>query len=109
MISPCELSEKEYLDTMQGRMKNITDSADCLVDIWGYASNFGIRTQLSEYGFENQLVESVYENEEGTYQHILLFGTSENVFVVIVVDVQKREIFGHYYLDLNEKYGLDEI
>lgn len=102
-----ELTEKEYLDTMSGGMKNITDTAEVLADIWAYAESFSVRMLLSEYGFEHRLVGSVYENAAGTFQHVVLFGDRENVFVVIVVDVANREVFGHHYFDLDNKYGLE--
>lgn len=108
MILPRELTEEEYLGTMGGGMKNITDTAECLADIWGYASSISVRMLLSDYGYDNRLIEAVYENSEGTFQHILLFAIEVNTYAVIVVDVGKCEIFGHYYLDLNGRYGLDE-
>ena len=108
MAKAHELTENEYLATMSGGMKNVTDTAGGIVDIWEYASNFGVRMLLSDYGFENRIIEAVYENFSCTYQHILLFGLRENVYIVVVVDMQKGEVYGHYYLDLNEKYGLDE-
>ena len=104
-----ELTEKEYNGAMSGGIKNVTESAEFITDIWEYARNFSVRMLLSEYGLENKLIEAVYENGTKEYQHILLFGDRENVYVVIVVDVIKKEIIGHYYLDLNEKYGLEEI
>lgn len=103
-----ELTEKEYLDTMAGGMKNITDTAEMLADIWAYVESFSVRMLLSEYGFEHRLIEAVYENGTKTFQHVMLFGDRENVYVVIVVDVANREVFGHYYLDLNNKYGLED-
>lgn len=74
MISARELTEKEYLDTMSGGMKNVTDTAERLTDIWAYASQSGVREVISEYGFENKLIEAVYENGGGSYQHVLLYG-----------------------------------
>ncbi|WP_294491268.1 hypothetical protein [uncultured Ruminococcus sp.] len=106
MISARELTEKEYLATMSGGMKNVTDTAERLTDIWAYASQSGAREVISEYGFENRLIEAVYENGGGSYQHVLLYGVREDTYAVIVVDVREREVFGHYLLDLGEKYGL---
>lgn len=106
MISARELTEKEFLDTMSGGMKNVTDTAERLTDIWAYASQSGVREMISEYGFENKLIEAVYENGVGSYQHVLLYGVREDTYAVIVVDVREREVFGHYLLDLGEKYGL---
>ena len=33
--------------------------------------------------------------------------SQKNLYVVIVVDVINKTILGHYILDLNEKYGLN--
>lgn len=106
MISARELTEKEYLDTMSGGMKNVTDTAERLTDIWAYASQSGVHEMISEYGFENKLIEAVYENGGGSYQHVLLYGVREDTYAAIIVDVREREVFGHYLLDLGEKYGL---
>ncbi|CUO01732.1 Uncharacterised protein [Hungatella hathewayi] len=54
-----------------------------------------------------RLIEAVYVNSENTYQHILLSTYQKNLYVVIVVDVINKTILGHYILDLNEKYGLN--
>ncbi|MBQ9541400.1 hypothetical protein [Ruminococcus sp.] len=97
MISARELTEKEFHDTMSGGMKNVTDTAERLTDIWAYASQNGVREVISEYGFENKLIEAVYENGVGSYQHVLLYGVREDTYAVIVVDVREREVFGHYY------------
>ena len=106
MISARELTEKEYLATMSDGMKNVTDTAERLTDIWAYASQSGVREVVSEYGFENRLIEAVYENGGGSYQHVLLYGVRKDTYAVIVVDVRERAVFGHYLLDLGEKYGL---
>ena len=106
MITARELTEKEYLATMSGGMKNVTDTAERLTDIWAYASQSEVREVISEYGFENRLIEAVYENGGGSYQHVLLYGVREDTYAVIVVDVRGRAVFGHYLLDLGEKYGL---
>lgn len=47
MISARELTEKEYLDTMSGGMKNVTDTAERLTDIWAYASQSGVHEMIS--------------------------------------------------------------
>ena len=106
MITARELTEKEFLATMSGGMKNVTDTAERLTDIWAYASQSEVREVISEYGFENRLIEAVYENGGGSYQHVLLYGVREDTYAVIVVDMREREVFGHYLLDLGEKYGL---
>lgn len=102
-----ELTEKEYLDTMSGGMRYITDTVEIAADIWVYAESVCVRMLLSEHGYEHRLIEAVYENSSAMFRHVLLFGERENTYVVIVLDMAKAEIMGHYFLDLNEKYGLD--
>ena len=81
---------------------------ESLVDIWNYAKQLLEDNLLSEYGFLKRYVEAVYENNENTYQHILLFGNQKNSYVVIVVDIAHETISGHYILDLNGKYDLNK-
>ncbi|EGC01223.1 hypothetical protein [Ruminococcus albus] len=49
MISTRELTEKEFLDTMSGGMKNVTDTAERLTDIWAYASQSGVHEVFGHY------------------------------------------------------------
>lgn len=100
-----ELSESQYIQSMGSNMTDVTKSAEPLINIWYYAEQLLKNNLLSEYGFKKQLIEAVYENDEKTYQHILLFTNSKNCYMVIVVDMINRSVYGHYYLNLNEKYG----
>lgn len=100
------LDEARYLDTMGSQMKNVTENAAPLVNIWGYARQLMEKQLLSGYAFSKRLVEAVYENSESTYQHILLFAEEKNRYIVIVVDMVRKAILGHYILDLNKAYGL---
>lgn len=99
------LSEAQYLKTMGSQMKDITKNAESIVNIWTYAELLLQNRLLSEYGFHKRLVEAVYVNNENTYQHILLFTNHQKIYVVIIVDLINKTIFGHYILDLNEKYN----
>lgn len=99
-----QLSKEQYLSTMGNKMNNVTENAQALVDVWEYAKQLLENNLISEYGYLKRYIEAVYENEENTYQHILLFSNHKNVYVVIIVDVIGKEILGHYILDLNEVY-----
>lgn len=101
-----ELSEDQYICTMRSKMNNVTESVEPLVNIWNYAKQLLKNNLISEYGFSQKYVEAVYENNEHTYQHILLFTNQKNSYAVIIVDIIHKTILGHYILDLNEKYGL---
>ena len=102
-----EITKEQYLQTMGKHMKNVTDNAEVIADIWGYAKCLLERKLISEYGFNNNLIEAVYINDNNTYQHILLFTDKKNCYVVIIVDVLHRVILGHYFLDLNQEYDIN--
>lgn len=103
-----QLSEAQYMCTMGSKMNDVTESAEPLVNIWNYAKQLLKDNLISEYGFSKKYVEVVYENNEHTYQHILLFTNRKNVYAVVIVDIVHKTIVGHYILDLNEKYGLNK-
>lgn len=102
------LSRKEYLATMSGKMRDITETAEPLIDVWKFVGNLPDTVTLSEYGVQKRLVEAVYENEGGTYHHVLLFGEKNNSYVVIIIDVIRQSIFGCYQLDLDKEYHISE-
>lgn len=102
-----ELSREDFLKTMKSGMKDITQDAEAVVDIWDYADSLLHEGLISQYGFENRLIEAVYCDEKGCYQHVLLFTPQNNCYIVIVIDTKKRVIIGHHFLNLNEEYGID--
>lgn len=89
-------------------MKNVTDTAVFISDIWDYAQELLDNGLISEYGYYGHLIEAVYVNNENTYQHILLFTDTENCYMVIVIDVIGKTIAGHYLLNLNKEYGISQ-
>jgi len=101
-----ELTEKEYKSTMTGKMTDATESAEPIVDIWPYVEILTKDKIVLDYVFANELVESVYTNGDGSFHHVLLPTDNKNVFIVLVIDVIRQRIKGHFKLDLNEQYGL---
>jgi hypothetical protein len=53
-------------------------------------------------------IEHVYLNGDQSFTHILIDYGQLNRFLVIVVDNIRETIHGHYLLDLNAEYGLDD-
>lgn len=102
------LSKEEYFAAMIGEMHDVTETAEPLVDIWSCIGRLPDTVPLSGYGVQKRLIEAVYENEDSTYQHVLLFGEKKNNYVVIIIDVLKKSIFGCYRLDLNKEYCIDK-
>jgi hypothetical protein len=102
-----QLSKQDYLSTCGvGRMKNVTEIGGAVLDVWPYVSEARRGLELSEYAFNNRLVELVYRSEDERFDHVLIPYGVNNVYLAIIVDRSERQIFGHYLLDLNEEYGV---
>lgn len=98
------ISQLEYKNTMIGGMTDVTETAEPVVDIWPYVellSNDGV---VSDYVLKNRLVEKVYRNKDGKYDHVLLPTAKDNYFVVLVIDIKEKATKGHHLLDLNILY-----
>lgn len=100
------LTEKEYKETMMDKMVDVTATAEPTVDIWSYVKLLAKDGEVSSYVYENQMVEMVNRNGKGTFDHVLLPTDNSNIFIVIIVDLKKENIKGHFRLDLNKEYGL---
>jgi hypothetical protein len=101
------LTEKEYKETMIDKMVDVTSTAEPIVDIWPYVQQLTRDNEVSNYVYENQLVEMVSRNGKGTFDHVLIPTDKSNVFVVIIVDLKNKAIKGHFKLDINKEYGLE--
>ena len=101
-----EITKERFFRTMGAGMKDITEDAESVVDIWDYAKELYEQQKISEYGYEKRLIDAVYGDDEGKFHHILLFTENKHCYIVIVVYVSKKRIVGHYYLDLKKEYGL---
>jgi hypothetical protein len=101
------LTEKQYKDTMTNKMVDVTETAQPVVDIWDYVGQLTKDKEVLEYVNEEQLVEKVYRNDQGTFDHVLLPTDNSNIFVVIIIDIGQRKIRGHFRLNLNKEYGLE--
>lgn len=102
-----EINRDSFIRTMEAGMHNITDNAECVVDIWDYAKELYEQKKISKHGYKKRLIEAVYGDKKGMFHHILLFTEQSNHYAVIVVDTKKKAVIGHHFLDLNEEYGLE--
>lgn len=101
-----ELTIDQYKKTMTSKMVNVTETAEPTVDIWPYVAQLVNKQTVLPYVWDNQMVESVYRNEQNTFDHVLLPTNKQNNFVVIIVDLMRETVTGHYLLDLNKEYGV---
>jgi hypothetical protein len=92
--------------TFGGRMRDVTreQSADA-ADIWPYVDAVP-DADLAPFGIAGADVESVYRTGDDRFEHVLIPTSTNNVFLVVVVDLRAGDVHGHHVLNLNEKYGL---
>ena len=105
-----ELTYEEYLDTMSEEMTDVTETTDATVDIWPYVAHLVKHGLVAQEVLDKQEVEIVYWNEDETFEHVLLPTDKEEVYIVVVVDLDEELVIGHHKLDLTgeEEVSLEE-
>ena len=102
-----ELTKNEFKSTFSERMKNVTNTVDVIADIWKYINLLNKSEYfIDNYVIEKRLIEKVYRNSEKTYDQILIPTKKNNNFLIIIVDIIQKNIYGHYLLDLNKEYAI---
>jgi hypothetical protein len=102
MAEPRLLTKDEFLACFAKPMQDMTAAPEAATDLWPYVdylhpASLGI-TQVGD-------VVQVYRDGRGRYDQVLIQTGTANVFLVIVVDLAARAVFGHHLLDLNIEYG----
>jgi len=101
------LSEDAFRGTFAAPMRDVTQEATNVIDIWPYVASVPL-TDLRGHQVYDQFVEYVYRDAAGRFDHVLVMTKTKNVYLTVVVDLVGDRIHGHHLLDLNEKYALTE-
>lgn len=99
------LSEAEFNETLAAPMRDVLATATNVIDIWPYVAAVPA-AELAGHTVVEGVVEHVYRNPSSTFDHVLVFTRTPNVYLVVVVDLTADTIRGHYLQDLNREYGL---
>ena len=100
-----QLTEEQFKSTFGDKMFDVTETAEPVLDIWEYVEQLSIDNIVLKYVLEKQLVEKVYRNSLNTFEHILLPTNHTSVFIVLVINIIEKDIFGHFKLDLEQLYN----
>lgn len=111
-----ELSEAEFLATFVEPMRNLSavavnqgDDAPSLeggvVGIWPYVAAVPA-ADLAGEKVRPEEVDGVYRSGDGRWDHVMVATGTQNVHLVVVVDLAADRVYGHHLLDLNAKYGV---
>ena len=100
-----ELTPEEFINTMSAEMEDVTEWAEPVTDIAPYVQALIDEHLILPNTLDDELIEIIYRNEEGTYDHVLLPTENDEVFIAIVIDLVEEAIMGHYKMDLNNEPG----
>lgn len=99
------LDAAEFGLTFAAPMRDVLATVTNVIDIWPYVASIPT-SELANCVIVEGCVEHVYRNGDATFDHVLVVTRTQNVFVVVVVDLVRNTIRGHHVLDLNDAYGL---
>ena len=94
-----ELTHEQALNFSSFPMQNITETAKEIVDLWAYADPI-IEEKYHNCTAWDWQVRSIYLTEDKRYQHINISVPLDNAYLVVIVDVNKKQIIGHHILTL---------
>jgi hypothetical protein len=96
------LSAEEFEACFARPMRNVTENAEPVLDIWPYVDSL----DLDALGLPSlDDVHHVYRDAHERFDQVLIGTGRFNTLLIIVVDRHLRSILGHRLLDLNVAYG----
>jgi hypothetical protein len=87
-------------------MVRLTSEEEPPFDFWPYYDELP-EEEFCGFDFSDGQVEYVYRDPTGTYEHVLVNSTTDNVLLVLVLNRNSQKVHGHRVLNLNEEYGLN--
>ncbi|WP_050025273.1 hypothetical protein [Verrucomicrobium sp. BvORR034] len=100
------LTESEFRATFAGPMQRVALDTEPPVPFWDYFD--AIPTdQFAGHDSSVGSVSHAWTDATGRFQHVLVDTDDKNIFMVIVLDLRKRSVFGHRLLNLNDEYGVE--
>ncbi len=99
-----ELTFQQYKKTLDGQMTDMTSSSLAEFNIWKYVEKLTKEKIVLDYVLKHQLIEKIYNNQSNTFSQFLLPTGEKNFFVVVIVDLLRESVLGHFKLNLNKEY-----
>ncbi|TIN27534.1 MAG: hypothetical protein E5Y31_12360 [Mesorhizobium sp.] len=101
MVVVRRLDDEEFKACFAEPMTNVTATANAVVDIWPYVDALN----LDEVGVPclND-VHYVYRDAQNRFDQVSIGTGRFNALLVIVIDLGRSAVFGHFLLDLNKEY-----
>lgn len=99
------LTDSEYRATMDPQPVAIGQDDEPPFDFWPYFNAIP-NEDFDGHDFSEGAVTNAWVMPVSHYQHVLVRCETPNVFLVLVLDLPRRQVYGHHVLDLRRLYGL---
>ncbi|WP_068080068.1 hypothetical protein [Novosphingobium rosa] len=98
---PYLFSSEEFSGFFTPPMRDVTQSAEPVLDIWPYVDSIDLEA-LGVTGLHD--VRHLYRDGAQRFDHILIGTERFNTLLAIIVDRDGKAVLGHHLLDLNRAY-----
>ena len=99
------LNEAQFLETTSTPMAQVSPDGPPPLDFWPYFEKIST-ADFAGKDCSAGVVEWIWNDSRGRFQHVLINSTEHDVFMVIILDLREKSIIGHRLLDLPTEYGL---
>jgi hypothetical protein len=99
------LTEDEFRATVAPDPVRVGPDVAPPFDFWAYVDAVPA-ADLDGHDFSEGSVTYVWNMPATPYQHVLIDSRTNNVFLVVVLDLPATAVLGHHLLDLNDLYGI---
>lgn len=86
-------------------MQRVPIHADAPCDFWPYFDQIPVE-EFEGHDCSGASVTYAWNDPSMRFQHVLVNSEDDDVFMVLVIDLGRRAVFGHRILNLNREYGL---
>ena len=102
-----KLSQEEFHATFGGSKERVVLDEPAPFPFWSYFDAIPPE-DFNGNDCSQGLIENIWRVNSGRYEHVLINSNDRNVFMVLVLDLKEKKVFGHHLLNLNELYGLEK-
>lgn len=100
------LTDAEFQGTFTAPMRRVAlDGTGAPVAFWSYFDAI-LTEHFAGHTCPGESVSHAWADANGRFQHVLIATDELNIFMVVVLDLRERAVYGHRLLDLNREYGL---
>ena len=100
------ISRDSYLKTFSGENKRMETEDFNIPYIWNYVNEIP-NHDYKGYEIAQGQIPYVYETGDGKFEHVFVSTKTSNVFIIVLLNNEKEEIYGYHLLDLDEEYGIE--